>query len=95
MMQFPAIAEDLIEARVRSLLGLEKGMSLGQRELKGLSLKVRELSDYFTKRPGDRPDYYLGDKSLMAAYVAYFLPSNLLKIERPLAEIALHPERSL
>ena len=95
MMQFPAIAEDVIEARVRSLLGLKKGMPLGQRELKGLSLKVRELSDYFTKRPGDRPDYYLADRSLMAAYVAYFLPSNLPKIERPLAEIALHPERSL
>lgn len=92
MMPFPEIAEDVIESRVRKLLGLKKSMPLAQVELKALALKVVLLSDYFTKRPGDRPDYYLGDSSLMAAYVAYFVPSNLTKIERPLSEIFLHPE---
>ncbi|MDT8318512.1 MAG: class I SAM-dependent methyltransferase [bacterium] len=92
MTPFPSIAEDVIWSRVRNLLGLKKDMPIAQAELKALALKVALLSDYFTRRPGDKPDCYLGDSSLMAAYVAYFLPSNLTKIERPLSEIFLHPE---
>lgn len=95
MTPFPDIAEDVIESRVRTLLGLKKGTALGQAKLKALALKVVQLSDYFTKRQGDRPDYYLDDSSLMAAYVAYFLPSNLTKIERPLSEIFLHPDMEI
>jgi ribosomal protein RSM22 (predicted rRNA methylase) len=92
MTAFPNIAENVIESRVRHLLGLKKDLPLTQSELKALALNVVELSDYFTKRPGDRPDYYLGDSSLMAAYVAYFVPSNLTKIKRPLSEIFSHPD---
>lgn len=95
MKPFPNIAEGVIESRVRTLLGLKKDIPLPQAELKKLALKVVLLSDYFTKRPDDRPDYYLGDNSLMAAYVAYFVPSNLTKIERPLSEIFLHPEMEI
>lgn len=91
MMTFPPIVEKLIEERVKSLLGVKKEDNLGTREYNKLALKVRELSDYFTRRQEDRPDYYLGNSSLMAAYLAYFVPSNLLKIEIPLAELFLHP----
>jgi len=92
MITFPLIAEQVIETRVKSLLGLKKEDSLGTKELNNLAIKVKTLSDYFTKSQDDRPDYYLNDKLLMAAYMAYFVPSNLLKIETPLTELLLHPD---
>ncbi|MDH3973924.1 MAG: hypothetical protein OEV42_06555 [Deltaproteobacteria bacterium] len=91
MLTFPSIAEQLIEERVKNLLGLKKEDPLSAREFKKLALKVKELSDYFTKRQDARPDDYLRDSLLMAAYMAYFVPANLLKIEIPLVELFLHP----
>ena len=79
MTPFPEIAEDVIESRVRKLLGLKKGVPISQAELKALALKVVLLSDYFTKRPGDRPDCYLGDSYLWPHMSPTFSLPILLK----------------
>ena len=91
MIVFTEKIEEIIVERIRSLLGLEGSGPLNGKELRNLSLQVKELSDYFTKRQEERPDRYMEDKGLLAAYVAYFLPVNLPKIIKPLAELFSHP----
>lgn len=90
MIIFPPIAEQLIEERVKNLLGLKKEEVLSVKEYKKLALNVKTLSDFFTKKQEERPDYYLNNKLLMAAYMGYFVPSNLMKIEKPLSELFQH-----
>ena len=86
-MTFPSPLETLIPQRVRRLMGWRGEGPLSRREEEAIAAGVRELSDYFTKRTGDRPIDYLRDRAHLAAYVAYFLPVNLLKITRPLREL--------
>ena len=90
MNTFPEEIEEIILKRVRAHFGSRDASYLDSKHLKKLSYKVKELSDYFTKRQADRPQIYFSDKELIVAYVAYFLPSNILKITRPLEELYRH-----
>lgn len=91
LVKFPETLETIILKRVKKLLGKNVNAGFTSSDFKKLANKVKELSDYFTKLQCDRPEFYLMDKSLLAAYVAYFLPSNLLKISKPLNELFCHP----
>ncbi len=93
--KIPNIVESLIETRVKELIGLDSEEPLSGKALKALAGKVKELSDYFIKKQEERPALYLKDRGLMAAYLAYFVPSNLLKVFRPLNELARHPRIAL
>lgn len=91
MEKFPAEIEKSIRKRVARFLGADENGCLTGGDLRRLSAGVKTLSDYFTKRRGERPDDYLGDRELMAAYTAYFFPSNVLKVKKPLEELIRHP----
>jgi len=94
-MEFSLAAEDIILKRVKALIGKDPNADLSSTDLKRLAHKVKVLSDYFTKCQSDRPDLYLMDNGLLAAYIAYFLPSNMLKIHKPLHELFSHPSASM
>jgi SAM-dependent methyltransferase len=87
--QLSEVLVDILIERLGDLVGFQ-GQPSGN-DLKPLAADVKELSDYFTKRQEDRPSFYLEKSRLMAAYVAYFLPVNILKVERPLKELFGHP----
>jgi len=89
--KLPEALEQVLLDRLRGLAGIYGEGQPSERDLKPLAADVKQLSDYFTKRQEDRPPLYLGKGRLMAAYVAYFLPSNILKVEKPLAELLGHP----
>lgn len=91
MTTLPEIVDDLILERVKQLLEVPENSPLKESDLKKLALNTKRLSDYFTKKVEERPELYLKDDRLMAAYLAYFLPSNLLKVNKPLCELNLHP----
>lgn len=91
MTTLPEIVDDLILERVRQLLEVPANSPLKESDLKKLALNTKRLSDYFTKKVEERPEFYLKDDRLMAAYLAYFLPSNLLKVNKALSELMLHP----
>ena len=95
MIKLPSLVENVIDHRVKQLLGISSDNQFKSRDLQRLSLKVKQLSDYFTKKQEERPQFYLEDKDLMAAYLAYFLPSNLLKINKPLLELTNHSQGNL
>jgi ribosomal protein RSM22 (predicted rRNA methylase) len=59
--------------------------------LRTLAADVARLSTLLTSERADLPAVYLGDEGLRNAYRAYFLPSNLPKIHKPLQELSLHP----
>lgn len=61
-------------------------------QLKTLAANVTRLSGLLTRERDRLPAAYLKDKGLREAYEAYYLPSNLRKIQMPLVELALHPE---
>lgn len=52
---------------------------------------VVRLSRLLTREREFLPEAYLKDGGLRKAYRAYFLPSNLAKIHKPLRELFLHP----
>ena len=89
--QIPETLEYILIERLRSLAGINGEGTLLECDLKPIAADVKELSDYFTKRQEDRPSLYLEKSRLMAAYIAYFLPANVLKVERPLTELLAHP----
>jgi ribosomal protein RSM22 (predicted rRNA methylase) len=60
-------------------------------EVKALSRDVARLSSLLTRERENLPDAYLKDKGLRAAYLLYFVPSNLEKIYLPLRELSFHP----
>ncbi len=62
---------------------------VGQRGVssEGVMESVGELSKLFTKERRGLPDRYLNDPKLAAAYVQYFLPVNLSKIQILLDEM--------
>lgn len=93
--QLPQALEYTLIERVRSLTGIKGEGELSECDLKPLTADVKQLSGYFTKCREDRPLFYLEKSRLMAAYIAYFLPSNILKIERPLTELLGHPRIGL
>lgn len=53
------------------------------------------LSSLLTKDRKKLPSAYLKDEGLRRAYVLYFLPSNIYKIHKPLAELYLHPNKPI
>lgn len=59
--------------------------------LHALASDVARLSRLLTRDREELPAAYLRDEALRRAYQAYFLPSNLAKIHKPLQELALHP----
>lgn len=65
--------------------------ALSHAELKTLAANVARLSVLLTRERDSLPAAYLKDKGLREAYEAYYLPSNLRKIQAPLVELALHP----
>ncbi len=90
MYKFPPEIESLILARLKEHLGLKQSSNLAEVDLKNLSGSVKALSDYFTKKRDERPDNYFRMRRFIAAYDAYFLPSNLLKMMKPLGELFAH-----
>lgn len=60
-------------------------------ELRALASDVDRLSHILTRERDTLPSAYLTDERLRKAYQAYFLPSNLSKIHKPLQELFLHP----
>jgi len=69
--------------------GFEK---LSRNELNSLASDVARLSRLLTSDREDLPEVYLKDERLRNAYQAYFLPSNISKIHKPLQELFLHPQ---
>lgn len=66
-----------------------------QRDLKSIAANVARLSKLLTRERENLPLEYLKDPGLREAYVEYFLPANILKIQKPLEELSLHPARLL
>jgi ribosomal protein RSM22 (predicted rRNA methylase) len=64
---------------------------LSHDELRSLAADVARLSTLLTREREGLPAAYLKDEGLRKAYRAYFLPSNLSKIHKPLQELYLHP----
>jgi ribosomal protein RSM22 (predicted rRNA methylase) len=64
---------------------------LSKNEMDSLASDVIRLSRLLTSEREDLPVAYLTDERLRNAYRAYFLPSNLSKIHKPLQELSLHP----
>jgi len=60
-------------------------------KLEEISRAVARLSELYTHERADLRDNLLEDPHLRLAYLAYFLPSNFLKIKTILDEIWLHP----
>jgi ribosomal protein RSM22 (predicted rRNA methylase) len=71
-----------------SMRGFEK---VSRNEMKTLATDVVRLSRLLTSEREDLPSAYLKDEGLRKAYRAYFLPSNLSKIHKPLQELTFHP----
>jgi ribosomal protein RSM22 (predicted rRNA methylase) len=65
------------------------------KELTSLAAEVIRLSRLLTKDRASIPIAYLKDKGLRKAYLLYYLPSNLLKIQLPLKELSLHQKNIL
>ncbi len=65
--------------------------TLSPGELRALASDVDRLSRMLTRDRESLPAAYLSDERLRKAYKAYFLPSNLSKIHKPLQELTLHP----
>ena len=57
-----------------------------------LAEDVARLSRLLTRERNSLPHAYLRDKGLRRAYLAYFLPPNLAKIQLPLRELCSHPD---
>jgi ribosomal protein RSM22 (predicted rRNA methylase) len=70
---------------------MNKSPELSPQELRSLAADVARLSTLLTREREDLPTAYLKDEKLRNAYRAYFLPSNLSKIHKPLQELSLHP----
>ena len=64
---------------------------LADSKLEEISRAVARLSDLYTRERTDLRRNLLEDPQLRLAYLAYFLPSNFLKIKAVLDEIWLHP----
>jgi len=64
---------------------------LANSKLEEISRAVARLSDLYTRERTDLRRNLLEDPQLRLAYLAYFLPSNFLKIKAVLDEIWLHP----
>jgi ribosomal protein RSM22 (predicted rRNA methylase) len=60
-------------------------------ELLSLAADVARISTLLTREREGLPAAYLKDEGLRKAYGAYFLPSNLAKIHKPLQELYVHP----
>jgi ribosomal protein RSM22 (predicted rRNA methylase) len=60
-----------------------------------LAEDVARLSRLLTRERDDIPHAYLRDQGLRKAYLTYFLPPNLSKIQVPLGELCLHPANLL
>jgi len=74
--------------------GLERteGSVLANLKLEEVSRAVARLSELYTRDRADLRHNLLQEPDLRLAYLAYFLPSNFLKIKAILHEIWLHPE---
>lgn len=66
--------------------------ALASSKVEGLSRAVARLSELYTCDRADLRHNLLQKTDLRRAYLAYFLPSNFLKINAILEEIWLHPE---
>ena len=60
-----------------------------------LAEDVARLSRLLTRERDALPHAYLRDQGLRKAYLTYFLPPNLAKIQVPLRELCLHPDNLL
>jgi SAM-dependent methyltransferase len=60
-------------------------------KLEAISRAVARLSDLYTRERADLRHNLLQEPDLRLAYLAYFLPSNFLKINAILEEIWQHP----
>jgi ribosomal protein RSM22 (predicted rRNA methylase) len=66
-------------------------IAFSESKLEEISRAVARLSELYTRERADLRDNLLEDPHLRLAYLAYFLPSNILKIKTVLDEIWLHP----
>jgi ribosomal protein RSM22 (predicted rRNA methylase) len=74
---------------------MDTSKELSPQEMKTLAADVTRLSRLLTRDRANLPAAYLADAGLRKAYQAYFLPTNLQKIQVPLKELAVHPGKPL
>ncbi len=77
------------------VIRMNKNETVSNKDLKVLAEDVIRLSRLLTREREELPAAYLRDQRLRQAYLAYFLPSNLSKIHKPLHELSLHPRNLL
>jgi ribosomal protein RSM22 (predicted rRNA methylase) len=70
---------------------VHESKSVSKNDMNSLASDVVRLSRLLTSERDALPASYLKDERLRNAYLAYFLPSNLSKIHKPLQELSLHP----
>jgi SAM-dependent methyltransferase len=66
-----------------------------QEDLKFLAANVSKLSTLLTKERESLPAAYLRDPGLRAAYVRYYLPTNMRKVHLALSDLSLNAESLL
>jgi ribosomal protein RSM22 (predicted rRNA methylase) len=74
---------------------MNKTSHLSQEDLKSLAANVSKLSTLLTKERESLPAAYLRDPGLRAAYVRYYLPTNMRKIHLALSDLSLNAESLL
>lgn len=62
-----------------------------RQDIAGLAREVARLSALLTKERGILGSPYLEDQGLRRAYLLYFVPCNIPKMQLPLKELYLHP----
>jgi ribosomal protein RSM22 (predicted rRNA methylase) len=74
---------------------VHESKNVSKYDMNSLASDVVRLSRLLTSERDALPAAYLKDERLRNAYLAYFLPSNLSKIHKPLQELSLHPRHLL
>src|SRR6059036_1083205 len=88
MRQYRALSAPLVRA-LSEATGLD-----GSEVPPSLCRGVVALSLRFTRESHARATDYLADDGLRLAYLAYYLPVNLAKVQALLAEMPAHPDAS-
>jgi len=91
--EIPSPLQDLIIERALGLSMMEKSHQgdLPKEVLAKAAAALAELSETFTVSRSNIKNRYLDDPNTRAAYLLYFLPSNLPKIWYVLDELSRHP----
>ncbi len=81
------VLSPLLQQTLTEWLGLDGLPKRDPARFQALCRSVAELSRLFTKDRAERKRSYLDEETLRAAYLAYFLPVNLAKVQALLDEL--------